>query len=40
MMLLWAIFVLKFKDLLGAFMFGGDSWTKKVKVLSEESVPA
>jgi ATP-binding cassette subfamily F protein 3 len=22
------------KDLLGAFMFGGDSWTKKVKVLS------
>lgn len=24
----------KIKDLLGAFMFGGDSWTKKVKVLS------
>jgi len=22
------------KDILGAFMFGGDSWTKKVKVLS------
>jgi len=24
----------KVKDILGAFMFGGDSWTKKVKVLS------
>jgi len=24
----------KIKDILGAFMFGGDSWTKKVKVLS------
>lgn len=24
----------RIKDLLGAFMFGGDSWTKKVKVLS------
>ncbi len=24
----------KIKDLLGAFMFGGDSWNKKVKVLS------
>jgi ATP-binding cassette subfamily F protein 3 len=24
----------KIKDLLGAFMFGGDTWTKKVKVLS------
>ncbi len=24
----------KVKDLLGAFMFGGESWTKKVKVLS------
>jgi len=24
----------KIKDLLGAFMFGGESWTKKVKVLS------
>lgn len=24
----------KVKDFLGAFMFGGDSWTKKVKVLS------
>ncbi len=24
----------KIKDLLGAFMFGGDDWTKKVKVLS------
>jgi ATP-binding cassette subfamily F protein 3 len=24
----------KIKDLLGAFMFGGDSWTKKVKILS------
>ncbi|MBK8808055.1 MAG: ABC-F family ATP-binding cassette domain-containing protein [Bacteroidales bacterium] len=24
----------KIKDLLGAFLFGGDSWTKKVKVLS------
>ena len=24
----------KVKDLLGAFMFGGDSWTKKVKILS------
>lgn len=24
----------KIKDLLGAFMFGADSWTKKVKVLS------
>jgi len=24
----------KIKDMLGAFMFGGDSWTKKVKVLS------
>ena len=24
----------KIKDILGAFMFGGDSWTKKVRVLS------
>ncbi|MFN8258646.1 MAG: ABC-F family ATP-binding cassette domain-containing protein [Bacteroidales bacterium] len=24
----------KIKDLLGAFMFGGDTWTKKVKILS------
>jgi ATP-binding cassette subfamily F protein 3 len=24
----------KVKDILGAFMFGGESWTKKVKVLS------
>jgi len=24
----------KIKDILGAFMFGGESWTKKVKVLS------
>ena len=24
----------KIKDILGAFMFGGNSWTKKVKVLS------
>ncbi len=24
----------KIKDILGAFMFGGDSWNKKVKVLS------
>jgi ATP-binding cassette subfamily F protein 3 len=24
----------KIKDMLGAFMFGGDSWNKKVKVLS------
>ena len=24
----------KIRDLLGAFMFGGDSWNKKVKVLS------